>query len=57
MPAATVAARGGARKYRTIRVGKGASARYIHVAIVPKRGKRGGKTIGGPVRRYKGAHP
>ena len=54
MPAATVAARGGARKYRTIKVGTGANRRYIHIAIVPKRGKRGGRTVAGPARRYKG---
>lgn len=53
MPRATVAARGGARKYRTVVVGQGANRRYIHLAIVPKKGKRGGHTVAGPARRYK----
>lgn len=36
----------GVKGYRTISLPGG---RYMHVAIVKKKGPRGGKTIGGPV--------
>jgi hypothetical protein len=42
--------RGGAIRYRTIVPKKG---EYIHIAIVKKKGPRGGKTVAGPVRRVK----
>ena len=40
MPEAEIRKRGGAKRWRTIRLPNG---KYIHVAIVRKRGKRGGK--------------
>lgn len=49
MPEAEIAARGGAVKYRTIRTKTG----YIRVAIVRRKGKRGGKTVAGPVHKKK----
>lgn len=53
MPAAEERRRGGVKRYRTIRVGKGKSKRYIHIAIVPKAGRHGGHTVAGPAHRYK----
>lgn len=47
MPKAEEEARGGAVRYRTIRVGKGKNKRTLKVAIVPKRGPRGGHTVAG----------
>jgi hypothetical protein len=47
MPKSEESARGGAVKYRTIRVGKGKSQRILRVAIVPKAGPRGGHTVAG----------
>ena len=38
------------RYYRTIKLGKG---KYAHIAIVKKRGKRGGYTIMGKIRKRK----
>jgi hypothetical protein len=55
MPAGQEAARGGAVRYRTIRAGKGKNRRYLRVAIVRKRGKRGGQTIAGKPHAYKEA--
>jgi hypothetical protein len=52
MPKSEEAARGGVMRYRTITTGRGKSRRYIHVAVVRKRGKRGGRTVAGPVRHY-----
>ena len=53
MPEREIAARGGAVRYRTICPhGKAKShckGPYIHVAVVRKRGKRGGATVAGPV--------
>jgi len=37
-----VARRGGAARYRTIRIGKGKNRRTLHIAIVRKAGPRGG---------------
>lgn len=48
MPTAEEKARGGAKKYRTISLPGG---KYVHVAIVPKKGPRGGHTVAGPVRK------
>ena len=45
MPEAKIAARGGAVRYRTITVGKGKNKRTLKVAVVRKKGKRGGHTI------------
>lgn len=52
MPEAVIRARGGAKRYRTVTLpgGKG----YIHVAIVPKAGPRGGHTVAGQVHKYQG---
>ena len=44
--------RGGAARYRTIRVGKGKSKRYLHIAIVRKKGKKGGTTVAGKPHKY-----
>jgi hypothetical protein len=49
MPEAEIAARGGAVKYRTIKTKTG----YIRIAIVRRKGKRGGKTVAGPVHKTK----
>lgn len=54
MPAASEDARGGAVKYRTIRVGRGRKRRYLRVAIVRKRGPHGGTTVAGQPHEYKG---
>ena len=42
--------RGGVVRYRTKKVSKDA---YIHIAVVRKKGKRGGRTIAGRVHRKK----
>jgi hypothetical protein len=51
MPKAEERARGGAVRYRTIKLKDG---RYIHVAVVRRRGRRGGQTVAGPARTPKG---
>jgi hypothetical protein len=48
MPTAEERARGGAKRYRTVSLPGG---KYLHVAIVPKAGPRGGHTVAGPVRK------
>ncbi len=50
MPTKEEKKRGGVIRYRTIELGKG---KYMHVAIVRKKGKRGGRTVGGRVRTKK----
>ena len=45
MPEDKINARGGALRWRTIRVGKGKHAKPMRVAIVRRRGPKGGKTI------------
>lgn len=52
MPKAEEQRRGGAERYRTIRVGKGKKRRYLHIAIVRKRGPRGGRTVAGQPHPY-----
>jgi hypothetical protein len=52
MPEKEIAQRGGATRYRTITVGKGKNKKYIHVAIVRRKGPHGGTTISGPVHGY-----
>jgi len=51
MPEAEIKKRGGALKFRTV-ILKGKKGekgtKYAHIAIVPKSGPRGGKTIMGP---------
>jgi hypothetical protein len=53
MPEAKVKKRGGAIRYRTVRVGKGKNRRYLRVAIVPKAGLAGGHTVAGKPHSYK----
>jgi len=50
MPEAQIAARGGAKRWRTIRLKNG---KYIKVAIVKKAGPRGGHTVAGEVHKKK----
>lgn len=52
MPRAEEEARGGVVRYRTKRLPGG---KYIHIAIVRKRGPRGGRTVAGPVHQRKRA--
>lgn len=54
MPKAVEAARGGVIKYRTITVGKGKKKRVIRVAIVRKKGPRGGQTVAGKPHKISG---
>src|SRR5215469_5780683 len=46
VPEQEIASRGGAVKWRTVRLKGG---RYIRVAVVRKKGKRGGRTVAGKV--------
>jgi hypothetical protein len=50
MPEAEISARGGAKKWRTIKLPNG---KTIRVAIVKKAGPRGGHTVAGPVHKGK----
>jgi hypothetical protein len=50
MPEAEIKKRGGATRYRTVKLKDG---RYIRIAIVPRAGKRGGHTVAGPVHKGK----
>lgn len=50
MPEAEIRRRGGAVKWRTLKLKDG---RTIRVAIVKKAGPRGGRTVAGPVHRPK----
>lgn len=50
MPEKEVAARGGAKKWRTVKLRDG---RYVRVAVVKNAGPRGGHTVAGPVRQDK----
>jgi hypothetical protein len=47
MPAAEEKRRGGVVRYRTITVGSGRKKRYMRIAIVRKKGPRGGTTVAG----------
>jgi len=51
MPEREIAARGGAVRWRTVRLGNG---KYVRVAVVRKAGARGGRTVAGPVHERKG---
>jgi hypothetical protein len=51
MPAQEERKRGGVIRYRTVSLPGG---EYIHVAVVRKKGPRGGRTIAGPVRKKRG---
>lgn len=50
MPEKEIAKRGGAVRWRTRKLPNG---KYIHIAIVREPGKRGGKTVAGPVKKEK----
>lgn len=50
MPEAQIASRGGAKRWRTIKLPNG---KYIKVAVVKKAGPRGGHTVAGPVHKKK----
>jgi hypothetical protein len=50
MPKKKYKSRGGVLRYRTISLGHGD---YAHIAIVRKRGPRGGRTIAGRIRHRK----
>lgn len=50
MPTRLEKRRGGVVRYRTKKIGKN---KYLHIAVVRKRGKRGGKTIAGPIHSKK----
>jgi hypothetical protein len=50
MPEKEIKKRGGAKAWRTIKTGKN---KFIRVAIVRKKGKRGGTTVSGPVHTKK----
>lgn len=50
MPEAEIRARGGAKRWRTIRLSNG---KYVRVAIVKKAGPKGGHTVAGPVHKRK----
>lgn len=45
MPKTEETKRGGAVRYRTIRVGTGRHKKVLHIAIVRKAGPRGGHTV------------
>lgn len=53
MPEREVRRRGGAVRYRTKVVGKGAHKKYFRIVVVKKPGKRGGHTVAGALRDYK----
>jgi hypothetical protein len=50
MPTQEEKRRGGVIRYRTKKVGKD---KYIHIAVTRKAGKRGGRTVAGPVHTKK----
>jgi hypothetical protein len=52
MPEAEIKARGGAKRWRTIKLPSG---KYVKVAIVKKAGPRGGHTVAGDVHKKKGS--
>ena len=54
MPEAKIDERGGAVRWRTVRVGKGKHRKYLRIAVVRKKGPRGGSTVAGPPRTPKG---
>lgn len=50
MPEDKIAARGGSLRWRTKKLPGG---KVVHVAVVRKPGKKGGRTVAGPVRKAK----
>jgi hypothetical protein len=55
MPEKEINERGGAVRWRTVRVGSGKNKKYLRVAIVRKKGPKGGNTVAGPVHTPKGS--
>lgn len=51
MPEREIRERGGAKRWRTVKLPDG---RYVRVAIVKKEGPNGGHTVSGPVHKKKG---
>jgi hypothetical protein len=51
MPEAEIKARGGAKRWRTVKLPSG---KYVKIAIVRKAGPRGGHTVAGDVHKKKG---
>lgn len=51
MPEKEIAERGGAKRWRTVKLPNG---KYVKVAIVRKKGLKGGSTVAGPVHTKKG---
>jgi hypothetical protein len=51
VPEAEISARGGAKKWRRVKLPNG---KYIDVAVVRKKGPRGGSTVAGEVHEQKG---
>lgn len=54
MPEAKIKARGGAKRWRTKKL---PGNKFVHIAVVPKAGPRGGHTISGEVHKKKQAVP
>lgn len=50
MPEAKIKARGGAKRWRTVTLPGG---KYMHVAVVPEKGPKGGHTVAGEVHKKK----
>lgn len=50
MPEAKIRARGGAKRWRTKKLPGG---KYMHIAVVRKKGPQGGQTIAGEVHKKK----
>lgn len=48
MPEREIAARGGAVRWRTVKLKNG---KYVRVAVVRKKGARGGRTVAGDVKK------
>lgn len=48
MPKPEIAARGGAKRWRRVKLPNG---QYINVAIVRRKGPRGGTTVAGPAHK------
>lgn len=55
MPEPKIDERGGPVKWRTVRVKNGKQTKYLKVAVVRKKGPKGGTTVAGPPRTVKGA--
>ena len=50
MPEAEIKSRGGAKRWRTVKLPSG---KYVKIAVVRKAGPKGGHTVAGPVRKKK----